>query len=225
MKQIGMVVAVEMKAVLDELGEPLREIMFPGHSVLQYLFAERTLFVVESGSGQIAATMATQFLITQFKVDLIINFGSVGGLTPEIELTQTCIVEHVVHYDFDTSSVNHWEIGRYRGYPSVYIPTTEEIIDKAVMLYPTLKKVICASGDKFIDNLEDKKQLHERFKADICDMEAAGIVLTCNQNNIPCLLMKSVSDSLAGGATEYKTMKHGVAKTCFKTTLAILREL
>ena len=50
--------------------------------------------------------MTTQFLISKFDVDLIVNFGVVGGLTPEMELAKTCIVESVIHYDFDTSEAD-----------------------------------------------------------------------------------------------------------------------
>ena len=38
--------------------------------------------------------------------------------------------------------------------------------------------VVCASGDKFIADSEQKIKVHEMFDADICEMEAAGIVLT-----------------------------------------------
>ena len=35
-------------------------------------------------------------------------------------------------------------------------------------------------------------------------MEAAGIVLTCNRALVPCLLIKTVSDGLTGGAAEFQ---------------------
>ena len=34
-------------------------------------------------------------------------------------------------------------------------------------------------------------------------MEAAGILLTCNRNNVPCMLIKIVSDGITGGAEEF----------------------
>ena len=35
-------------------------------------------------------------------------------------------------------------------------------------------------------------------------MESAGILFTCKFNNIPCLMVKCISDSLIGGADEYE---------------------
>lgn len=224
-KNIGMIVAVEIEAVLNKFGMPIQELQFTGYTVYQYRLREHSLFVIHSGAGQIAASMATQFLITQFNVELIVNFGVVGGLTHEMALTKTCIVESVVHYDFDTSDVNGCGVGRYLEYPSVYIPTTKEIVDKALEIEPSLRKVICASGDKFITQKDKKEELYKIFKADICEMEATGIVLTCNRNKIPCLLIKTVSDSVAGGAREFKNTINESARICLEITSKILDKL
>lgn len=221
-KNIGMVVAVEMEAVLNKYGTPIRELEFSGYTVYQYKLGERTLFVIHSGAGQIAAATATQFLISQFNVDLIVNFGIVGGLSKEMALIRTCIVESVVHYDRDISQADGSAVGQYPIYPSVYIPTTEEIVDKALDLEPSLTRVICASGDKFIAHQGEKEALHKTYSADICEMEAAGIVLTCNKNKIPCLLIKTVSDSVAGGVEEFTKTFNESARICLKITNRIL---
>ena len=222
MKDIGMVVAVEIDAVLNKYESPIQELKFTGYSVFQYKLGEANLFVVHSGAGEIAASMATQFLITQFNVDLIVNFGVVGGLTQEMTLVKTCIVESVVHYDFDTSDANGNDVGKYSAYPSVYIPTTKEIVDKALAIEPSLRKVICASGDKFIGKRERKEDLHNIYRADICEMEAAGIVLTCHRNKTPCLLIKTVSDSVTGGAKEFRETFNESARICIEITNKIL---
>ena len=224
-KNIGMIVAVEIKAVLNKYGVPIKKLEFPGYSVYQYKLGENNLFVIHSGAGEIAAAMATQFLISQFEVDFIVNFGVVGGLTHEMALAKTCIVESVVHYNFDTSEADGCEVGRYLEYPSVYISTTKEIVDKAVEIEPTLKKVICASGDKFIAQKEKKEEIHNTFNADICEMEAAGIVLTCNKNKIPCLLIKTISDSIVGGANEFKSAINESARICLEVTNKVLSNI
>lgn len=217
-----MIVAVEIEAALNKYGVPIKNIECGGYRVYQYKLGENNLFVIHSGAGEIAAAMATQFLISQFRVELIVNFGVVGGLTDEMSLARTCIVESVVHYDFDTSEVDGCSVGRYLEYPSIYIPTSKEIVDKALEIEPMLRKVICASGDKFIASKEKKEELHNSFNADICEMEAAGIVLTCNKNKIPCLLIKTVSDSITGGASEFKNEVNESARICIEITNKII---
>ncbi|MBU3092733.1 5'-methylthioadenosine/S-adenosylhomocysteine nucleosidase [Clostridium sp. CF011] len=225
MKNIGMIVAVEIESVLNKYGIPIKKLEFIGYSVYQYKLGENNLFVIHTGAGQIAAATSTQFLISQFKVNFIVNFGIVGGLTHEMALARTCIVESVVHYDFDTSEADGCSVGRHLEYPSVYISTTKEIVDKALEIEPLLKKVICASGNKFIASKEKKEELHNSFNADICEMEAAGIILTCNKNKIPCLLIKTVSDSIAGGVSEFKNAINESARICMEITNKILNNL
>lgn len=224
MKNIGMIVAVEIEAVLNKYGKPI-ELEYPGYKVYEYKIEDKNLFVIHSGAGEIAAAMATQFLISQLQVEFIVNFGVVGGLTEEMSLAKTCIVESVIHYDFDTSEADDCEIGRYDEYPSSYIPTTKEILDRALTINPDLKPVICASADKFVGREEKKKDLHNRFNADICEMEAAGIVLTCNRNKVPCLLIKTVSDSISGGAEEFRRSINESARICLEITNKIINSL
>lgn len=90
MKNIGMIVAVEIEAVLNEFGTPIQELKFAGYSVYQYKLGKHNLFAIHSGAGEIAAAMTTQFLISKFNVDLIVNFGVVGGLTYEISKNMYC---------------------------------------------------------------------------------------------------------------------------------------
>lgn len=225
MKNIGIIVAVEIDAVLNEFGLPIDELEFSGYKIYKYKLGNDNLFVINSGAGEILAAMTTQFLISKFNVDLIVNFGVAGGLTNEMKLAKTCIVESVIHYDFDTSEADSTEIGSYLGYPTPYIPATVNLINRALEIEPTLKKVICASADKFVGNEEKKVELHNIYKADICDMEAAGIILTCNKNEIPCLLIKTVSDSITGGASEFKKSINKSAKICIEITRKILNNI
>lgn len=225
MKNIGMVVAVEIQAVLNKYANYIEEIEISGYNVRKYSTEKYNLYITHSGVGEIAAAAATQFLITQFSVDLIVNFGVVGGLTPEMSVAKTCIVESVVHYDIDTSTVDNCEIGRYLNYPSIYIPTTKTLVDLATEICPTLKRVVCASGDKFIADKEKKECMNNKFNADICEMEAAGIVLTSNRNKIPCLLIKTVSDSISGGESEFRKEINNSAEICLDITDKIINGL
>ncbi len=225
MKKIGMLVAVEMDAVLCRYGEPGETLSYPGYTVLTYHNDGYTLYVLNSGAGQVAAAAGVQFLISMLGVELILNFGVVGGLTPEMAQTRTCIVERVVHYEFDTSPIDNCEVGRYLDYPSIYLPTTPELVQRALAIEPELKTVTCASGDKFVATPEAKTALHTDFGADICEMEAAAIVLTCNRNLIPCLLIKTVSDGLMGGAEEFVTGLARASELCLAIADRIIKEL
>ncbi len=225
MKKIGLLVAVEMDAVLTRYGAPQETQQVDGFEVLRYENESYTVFAVNAGAGEIAAAAATQLLISVFHVDLLVNFGVVGGLTEDMAMARTVVVESVVHYDFDVSDWIGVETGRYMQYPSPYIPATPELVEKACAIEPSLRRVICASADKFIGTEEKKRALHERWQADICEMEAAGIVLTCARCGVPCLLIKTVSDAISGGAEEFNRELNRSAGLCLAIADKIIREL
>ena len=225
MKNIGMLVAVEMGAVLARYGEPKETLRSGGFEVLRYENKDYTLCAVNAGAGELAAAAAAQLLISAFQVELIVNFGVVGGLTPEMAMARTVVVESVVHYDFDVSDWQDFEPGRYMQYPSPYIPATPELVDRACAIEPSLRRVVCASADKFVGTEEKKRALHERWGAEICEMEAAGVVLTCARAGIPCLLIKTVSDGITGGAEEFSREVERSAGLCLAVADRIIREL
>ena len=225
MKKIGMLVAVEMGAVLSRYGTARAVETRHGFEVRTYEMEGYTLYVMHSGAGEIAAAAAAQLLIDRYEVELLVNFGVVGGLTAEMAQTKTCVVEKVVHYDFDTSAYDGTLPGQYAEYPDVYLPATASLVERAVRIAPELKRVICASADKFVDGQEAKSALHEKFGADICEMEAAAVVLTCNRSGVPCLLIKTVSDGLLGGAEEFGVALQHTSELCLEVADRIIREL
>ena len=222
--KIGLVVAVEINAVHARMGEPKERITRNNQEILVYEKDDQTVYVAHSGPGEIYAAQTTQFLISECQVDMIANFGVVGGLTDDISTHRVCVVDQVVHYEFDTSEVDDCEKGRYLNYPSIYMPTDRNLLATVLQKMPEIKSVTCASADRFVAKAEDKKQIHELYNADICEMEAAGILLTCDKNGVPCVMIKMVSDGIGGGADEFWKEKERTAKMCIDILLQINKE-
>ncbi|MBQ1270719.1 MAG: 5'-methylthioadenosine/S-adenosylhomocysteine nucleosidase [Clostridia bacterium] len=225
MKKIGMLVAVEIGSVLSKYGKASEEIEKFGFKVYKYEMPQYELYVVHSGAGEIAAAAATQLLIAVYGVEAVVNFGVVGGLTEDMKLSKTVVVEKVVHYDFDVSAIDHVEVGRYTSYPEVYIPLNKGLIEMALQVEPSLKRVACASADKFVDGRENKSRIAQQFGADICEMELAAIVLTCDRSGIPCLAIKTVSDAIDGGAEEFGRTVNEAADVCLRITDKIIANM
>ncbi|MBP5308790.1 MAG: 5'-methylthioadenosine/S-adenosylhomocysteine nucleosidase [Clostridia bacterium] len=204
MRKIGMIAAMngELNAMLEKM-EGLEELPVKHEKkVLFSKYGDKEIYMTESGVGEIFSASAAQHLISSYGVEAIVNFGVCGSLSKELGLKKTVLVKGVVHYEMDTSAIDGVEVGRYTCFPSVVIPTDGDLYAKALSLNPSLYGAICASGNKFIESAEDKKYLRDTFGADVCEMEAAGIALTCHANGIPCLLVKAVSDG-EGGAEEF----------------------
>lgn len=223
--KIGVVVAVEIGAVLSKYGEPSDTAVYQGFTVREYRSDSFNMYVVDSGAGEISAAMSTQLLIDRFGVDMILNFGAVGALSEEMKTSELCVVKSVIHYDFDTTGWLNLERGQYPGKSSAYLETSPELVKKVLEIKPELIPAVCASADKFVDSPADKTLLRENYGADICEMESAGVVLTCQRNDIPCLLIKAISDSLIGGGKEFMQELERVSVTCFDVVDKLLREL
>jgi adenosylhomocysteine nucleosidase len=224
-KKIGLLVAVEMESVFARYGTPGKTEKHGGFEIFRYENERYDLFVINSGIGEIAAAAATGLLIDRYEVELVVNFGVVGGLTEEMALSKTCVVTRVVHYDFDLSGIDPVQPAQYPGYDDIYLPADEELVKRALQICPELKPVICASADKFVGNQADKERLHRLYDADICEMESAAVLLTCRRNEVPCLMIKAVSDGLTGGGEEFYEAVQQCAAICLEVTDQIIREI
>lgn len=207
MKKIGMVVAMqsEVKGFLSQKNLPIEVERCGGFEVMKFNLGQNPVVCVKSGVGEIFASAATQMLISVYGVDLIINFGVCGSLVDDVKVGEVAVVNGVVHYDFDTSAIDGCEVGRYLQYPEVTLRPDAELIEKVKGIYPEINQVICASADKFVADESIKENLAKIYGASVCEMESAGVLLTSLNANVPCLIIKAVSDG-KGGAEEFKKM-------------------
>lgn len=224
-KRVGIVVAIEMNAIFDMYKNVKELESVAGFKLFLVERDNYLIYIAQSGMGECAAAAACQFLISKCNVSMIINFGVVGGLTQEMKQLKVCLVDKVVHYKYDCSEFLPMVVGQVDGYDTIYIKTNENLVKNALLLNEDLTLVTCCSGDKFIGTAEEKTYLHETFKGDICDMESAGIVLTCDTNKVPCILFKAVSDGLADGAEGFFAELDNASKKCLKIADQILDKI
>lgn len=202
--RIGIVVAMDKELQPFLSNKHYTKTTINGYEVYSFEMCNKQVVCCKLRTvGEICAAGATQLLITQYQVQLILNFGVVGALTDNGKLLDTMLVGSVVHYDMDTSCVDNCKVGRYLIFDDVAIPTDQDMLQLALSVQ-NLPVVRCASADKFVEGEQAKSALNKQFGADICDMESAGIVITCKLNGVKVLLIKTVSDALTGGVQEFE---------------------
>ena len=184
-----------MKAVF---GEPTASYSQGVFVVDEYEYFGNKIYFASSTVGEIMASACTQYVISTFGVDLILNYGLAGGLDGAA-LGETLLVKGVVHYGFDTSGFDGARIGQYSIFPDAVVPTDEGMRKLILSLYPNMKEVICASADKFVSDKELKDFLVDRFGANVCEMEAAGVLFSSKNAGVPQIIMKAVSDNADDG--------------------------
>lgn len=177
--------------------------------------------IVRSGIGKVNAAMAAQILISEFKVDYIINTGVAGGLKREVNVGDIVISSDAIEYDFDTTAF---------GYKPGIIPRMDtsifksdvrlvQIAEKAAKDNVEGKVVVgrIISGDKFISSKEEVKRLGEMFKGYAVEMEGASIAHVAYLNDIPFVIIRSISDNADDNATvDFNSFVHKAAKTSCK---------
>lgn len=223
--KIGLVVAIEMDSIFAYYGQPEALDCPPGFHVYHIQKNAHDIYVIHTGMGEIASAGGVQYLCTKYGVELIVNFGVVGGLTPDMKKHKVCVIDRVVHYKYDCSEFMDLKVGQVAGQPSVFLPTDGALVEQALRTCPDLMRATCCSGDKFIGSESEKLLLYAQFEGDVCDMESAGIVLTAQANGVPCLLLKAVSDGLAGGAREFYDELLDAATSCLSVTDKVIESL
>ena len=214
--RIGIVIAIEreLEAFLKSSYE-IEEIEENGFKAFKTIINNHEVYAIKSGWGLIDAAMATQYLITKYHVEIILNFGVTGALDPSLKVSDLFYVKKCVNFDFDTSSIDDVVIHQYGDMENEFIYLDEELIAIVKQLYPEIKEAVDASGDRFIDKEEDKI---ERYNAgcNVCDMEIVAIARVCLLNSVKCLSIKCISDEYDGDGSDFEKNVRESATKAFK---------
>ncbi len=177
--------------------------------------------VVRSGIGKVNAAICTQILADHYHVSAVINTGIAGSLKNEINIGDVVLSTDVVHHDMDAMGF---------GYPVGQIPQMKEFSFSADEGLRKLAFTCCkdvnpevgihigrvVSGDQFISDRVKKSWIAETFGGFCTEMEGAAIGQAAFLNNIPFLIIRSISDKADDSANidysefEAKAVKHSV---------------
>ena len=201
MNKIGIIVAMEeeLEAVLNIMNNIEQKEIY-GISVQIGKIEQKEIAVVKSGVGKVNAARVTQILIDKLNVKSIINLGSAGALSPLLNIV---IGEKLIQHDFDITAFDH-DKGYITGVGD-YIYSDIELIEKFKKAANNLKEKdykiktgIIATGDIFCTDIEMKNKIYSKFDADCVEMEGAAIAQVCYLDNIPFIVIRSISDSPNG---------------------------
>lgn len=204
MNNIGIILAMqeELNEILNIMEEKKeREI----YNVIFYegKINKSNIVVVKCGVGKVNAARTTQILIDKFKVEYIINLGSAGALDSNLNIGDIVIAEKLVQHDFDITAFEH-EKGYITGVGD-YILCDNNLIAKFKDAANNLKdrnyKIdtgTIASGDIFCTEVKMKEKIFSKFNAKCVEMEGAAIAQVCYLDNIPFIVVRSISDSPNG---------------------------
>ena len=189
---------VEVNQIKSELAD-IKIINKAGMEFNSGLLMGKPVVIVRSGVGKVNAGICAQILCDIFEVDAIINTGIAGSLKDEINIGDIVLSEDALQHDMDAVAF---------GYDIGVIPQMEVSTFKADKKLITLAEQACknvcthinsfigriVSGDQFISAKEKKIWLTDNFNGYCTEMEGAAIAQAAYLNNVPFLIVRSISD-------------------------------
>ena len=169
----------EVRIEISPFGEFLRKSTRSGNQ-------EHSLILFHGGWGKISAAASCQYAIDRWKPKLLVILGTCGGFKGEIEPGVIVLVERTIIYDiFEQMGDTDAHIAHY---------TTELDLSWLREPYPQeVLKGLLVSGDRDLHPV-DINGLKRRFGAIAGDWESGAIAFVARRNEIPCLILRGVSD-------------------------------
>ena len=202
---IGIITA--MKIEFDELRVKLADralVDSPFFETIKGQLGDCSVVLIQAGVGKVCTTMATQWLIDKFALNLIMNVGIAGSLTNNASVGSIVIGSKFVQHDFMPAP---W-LSRPQGEVSFMgersYPISDEKINRMIMdithgysqpLKIQLGTII--SGDEPIFSDDRKEALlreFAKFTPLAADMESAAFAFTASENKLPFVVIRSIAD-------------------------------
>ncbi|ERI04090.1 5'-methylthioadenosine/adenosylhomocysteine nucleosidase [Aneurinibacillus aneurinilyticus] len=203
--RIGIIGAMDEEIALYKEGmELIHESRKAGITYYEGRWEDREVVLCKCGVGKVNASVCTQILVDTFQVGAVIFTGVAGALHPELEIGDIVVSTDCQHHDMDVTAL---------GFPRGVIPFTDisifradkQLIDAAVKAseHAAEGKTMTGrilSGDQFIASRDTVRELHETMAGMCTEMEGAAVAQVCVMNEIPFVVIRSMSDKADGSA-------------------------
>ena len=152
------------------------------------------LIFAHGGWGKISAAGSAQYLIDQWKPELIVNLGTCGGFSGEVERGDILLVDRTVVYDIiEQMGDNQDHISHY---------TTKIDLSWLGDQYPTnVRRTTLVSGDRDLIPMEIP-DLKANYGAIAGDWESGAIAFVAQKNKTKLLILRGVSDVVTDSGGE-----------------------
>ena len=192
--------------------EDLCEIKIGRLTFWEGLLCGQDAVIAVCGIGKVNAAITAQMMIDRFEVEAIINTGIAGAVHPDLKVLDVVVSRELCYHDYNA--------GFLQDYPPYIdgIYASESLTEAAVEAFQQIDhgSSCCfagkiASGDQFIESSEVKNRIVESFHPMCVEMEGAAIGHTCTVNEIPFVIIRTMSDNADEEAADSATNFEEVA--------------
>jgi len=201
----------------------------------EFCFYEGKIFnqevvVVKTGVGKTSAAMVCQKMIDNYNLSAIIFTGVAGSVNKKLNIGDVIISSDCVHHDLEAI-----ELGFLRGvipYTKYRFFRADEKLKKIALKTKIKNHKIyegrILTGDQFLTRSKIKEfvYLKNELAGDVVEMEGAAVAQVCFFNQIPYVVVRSVSDKAdKKAAREFDIFLNTAAKNSFKIVKNILQKI
>lgn len=137
------------------------------------------LVIYYSGWGKVRSAGAAQYIIDNIHPERITVIGSCAGINKHYKPLDIIFPTKAVEYDCSVKEIEPFINPRF--------------VVKLQPPVPQEKEVVIGTGDRPVILWSDYELLLQNGM-DIADMEAAVVAYICELNNVPCTVIKGISD-------------------------------
>lgn len=192
----------EGKTLINRLAE--RQTIVIAHKTFHIGYIGReNIVVVEAGIGKVAAAISTTLLLSNFKIDSIINAGSAGSLNKYLHVHDVIIGKELVYGDAD-ATVFGYSIGQIPKQPARFV--TNEALSQGIyksIVDQGLKKIqgLIVTTDSFFGKKKIRENIVKNFPDGLAsDMEGSSVAQVAHHFKVPYTVLRVISDEATDGA-------------------------
>lgn len=183
-------------ALLSEKMQNKKEHKFKFMKVTEGTIGKNEVFLCCSSIGKVNAAIATQLLVDKFSIEAMINTGIAGAMGDNVKVLDVVISENVCYHDADIDIFK-----KFPPYLEEYI-ADEKLVSQAKKSCEKISdgnfnihtgKIV--TGDRFVTDSKIKSEIKERCKPLCIEMEGAAIAQTSIINEVPFVIIRTMSDS------------------------------
>lgn len=184
-----------------------------GHEFHRVMIHGVHCIVGQSGIGKVNMATATTLMLEKYSPDVLINAGVGGAVNPHLKIGDAIISDMMVCSDYGRITD-----GKMFVYQSGNDPFPGADESKGYLITPSIKDKIknhlargdlpygitwgtIATGDVFVNCHNHVAWLRDMVGADAVAMEGAAMAQVAEKYNIPCLEIRTFSDTAQGDST------------------------
>ncbi len=154
---------------------------YPFGSFFSLELQGKNLLFYLTGARKTNASAASQYIIDHFHPEKIIAIGTCAGINPAFHIGDILLPHRAVQVDTTVKELDR-----------LIREDFSVNIDLSQYHFPYLTGTV-GSSDKAVVIWEDYLELKENGIS-VADTESASIAYVCRKNNVPCLIIRGISD-------------------------------